>query len=67
MVVGRVSHGVVVTADVHENRPKMKLDNNRVFGSAISFPDGLLVSFGALVGMVLSELLGFLSQLTVIR
>jgi len=28
---------------------------------------GALVSFGALVGMVSSELLGFLSQLTVIR
>ena len=41
MVVDRIRHGVVVTADVHENRPKMKLDNNRVFGSAISFPDGL--------------------------
>jgi hypothetical protein len=41
MAVNRICHGVVVTADVRENRPKMKLDNNRVFGSAISFPDGL--------------------------
>jgi hypothetical protein len=31
-----------MTADVRENRPKMKLDNNRIFGNVISFPDGLL-------------------------
>jgi hypothetical protein len=30
-----------VTADVRENRPKMKLDNNQVLRNAISFPDGL--------------------------
>ena len=42
MAVGRIRHGVVVTADVRENRPKMKLGNNQVFGNAISFPDGLL-------------------------
>jgi hypothetical protein len=41
MAVGRIRHGVVVTADVRENRPKMKLDNNRIFGNVISFPDGL--------------------------
>src|SRR3954447_6933674 len=41
MAVARIRHGVVVTADVRENRPKMKLDNNRVFEYAISFPDGL--------------------------
>jgi len=39
--VARIRHGVVVTADIRENRPKMKLDNNRVFEYAISFPDGL--------------------------
>jgi hypothetical protein len=42
MVVDRIRHGVVMTADVRENRPKMKLDNNRIFGNVISFPDGLL-------------------------
>ncbi len=31
-----------MTADVRENRPKMKLDNNQVLRNAISFPDGLL-------------------------
>ena len=31
-----------MTADVCENMPKMKFDNNGVFGNAISFPDGLL-------------------------
>ena len=41
MAVARIRHGVVVTADARENRPKMKFDNNRVFGNAISFPDGL--------------------------
>jgi len=42
MAVDRIRHGVVVTANVRENRPKTKLDTNRVFGKAISFPDGLL-------------------------
>ena len=42
MAVDRIRHGVVVTADVRENRPKMKLDNNQVFRNAISFPDGAL-------------------------
>jgi hypothetical protein len=41
MAVARIRHGVVVTADARENRPKMKFDNNRVFEYAISFPDGL--------------------------
>ena len=45
MAVARIRHGVVVTADARENRPKMKFDNNRVFEYAISFPDGLLVEY----------------------
>ena len=42
MAVNGVRHGVIMTADVRENRPKMKLDNNPIFGNVISFPDGLL-------------------------
>ena len=41
MAVNGVRHGVIMTADVRENRPKMKLDNNPIFGNVISFPDGL--------------------------
>jgi hypothetical protein len=41
-----------VTADVRENRPKMKLDNNQVLRNAISFPDGLL-------GWLESDKIGF--------
>jgi hypothetical protein len=43
--VDRIRRGVVMTADVCENMPEMKFDNNRVFGNAISFPDGLSVVF----------------------
>src|SRR5688572_8695318 len=47
MAIARIRHGVVVTADARENRPKMKFDNNRVFEYAISFPDGLSVRLRA--------------------
>src|SRR3954466_14110694 len=56
MAVARIRHGVVVTADVRENRPKMKLDNNRVFEYAISFPDGLLYTLGLSMNAIAKQL-----------
>ena len=62
MAVARIRHGVVVTADARENRPKMKFDNNRVFEYAISFPDGALRIFETLNRQFLQAEPGHLSS-----